>query len=423
MASRAPFYAELSDSQIIAVPESRTLSHVADALATLLWRYEGFRTAYSFAADGTPQQVVFSDGVMSVHTRDVDFTVAAESANAARDEFNSLPFTIPEFALRAAVITSDGIPRYVVLSAFRMAMDCYSMVAILEDFQTLLSGRSPGRIDSRSTTPTHPADRALDESTPESVQRSTNAVSFWEKEVARFPDDALPLSARRPANPRHQTFAMHSHAMRLASLQIARELSVTPASVVLAMAVSQLALRNGSNNFGLVLAASHRYDAESMQYAGPLVQGVPLALEVAADSSYELISRCHRASMFAALSGQCHPNDVDRMLHTSFDSTSLEAKLSCVMNINLPSPPDFAEDSSHSNVEEMKAMSATSRYEYVEGTPVENERFYLAAHGDETDFFVTARADTAVFTPPEIVEFLHNLERAVLNCLPQQTKF
>lgn len=49
---------------------------------------------------------------------------------------------------------------------------------------------------------------------------------------------------------------------------------------------------------------------------------------------------------------------------------------------------------------------------------MENERFYLAAHGDPADFHITLRADTAVLTSADIVQFLRGLERALLDCLP-----
>ncbi|MDM4719724.1 condensation domain-containing protein [Micromonospora sp. WMMA1363] len=417
--ARAPHYADLSGSYIVAVPGGCGISAVTNGLAAVLNRYETFRSKYSITADGVPQQMVFAEGHLRVEVRDVDAVDAKEAAATAEAEFNNLPFTLPELSLRTTVIASDGIPRFVVLCAFHMAMDCHGMVSVLDDFRSFLSGRSSDAVDSAPGKLTHPADRALEEQDAKGVQRSARGVRYWEKELAKFPDDPLPYAGRRPESPRYKTFAMHSSAVRVASLTLAQELGVSTSSVILAFAASLLAKRSGSQTCGIVLAASHRYDPESMRYAGTLVQGVPAALDVSEMSPHRLISRCHRTGMLAALAGHCHPDDLTQMLRDSYGAEAAETMLACVFNLNLSAVEGSVDqgDTRATRVEAERLLTG-SRYEYVGGTPVENERFYLDAHGDATDFFITLRADTAALTSAEIVEFLRNLERSLLDCLP-----
>jgi len=416
VATRAPYYADLGGSYVIAVPDGCDLTTVSGAIKGLLDRYETFRSRYSIAADETLRQTVVACGHLRVEVREADSADARSAASAARDEFNNLPFTLPELALRAAVIVADGVPRFVVLCSFHMAMDCHGMVAVLDDFRALLGGKA---IDSEPSEVSHPADRALAEQAPKGVQHSARGVQFWERELAKFPEDPLPYTGRGPESPRYQTFAMHSPAVRAASHELAEELGVSTSSVILAMAASLLGRRNGSGTCGIVLTASHRYDPESMRYPGTLVQGVPVALDVSEDAPAKLISRCHRGQMLAALAGHCHPDDLAGMLRERYGAEAAEARLACVINLNLPAAEGSA-DAGGARITRAEAerLAEQSRCEFLEGTPMENERFYLATHGDMTDFFVTLRADTAVFAPTEIVDFLWDLERSLIHCLP-----
>ena len=67
------------------------------------------------------------------------------------------------------------------------------------------------------------------------------------------------------------------------------------------------------------------------------------ALDVSGLSLRELISRCHRAGMLAALSAHCHPEELTTMLHERFGKEGAEARLACVVNLNLPGTVDTVE--------------------------------------------------------------------------------
>ena len=94
-------------------------------------------------------------------------------------------------------------------------------------------------------------------------------------------------------------------------------------------------------------------------------------------------------------------------------------KLACIVNVNLPAPANMTKrHRSGVTRADAERLLDESRYEFVEGTPVESEKFYLAAHGDATDFHITLRADTAVLASADIVQFLRDLEGSLLDCLP-----
>ncbi|WP_431926343.1 condensation domain-containing protein [Nonomuraea jabiensis] len=414
--ARAPYYADLSGSYCVPVPKGCGMGDVTNALAAVLGRYETFRSRYTITPEGAPQQLIVAAGHLLVDVRDVDAADAQQAAADAALEFNKLAFTLPELSLRATVIASAGVPRFVVLCTFHMAVDCHGVVAVLDDFQALLRGESLG---SEPEGTIHPVDRALEENSAQGAQRSARGVRYWKQELEKFPADPLAFTGRRPESPRYRTYAMHSPALRVTVLELAEELGVSASSVILAAAASLLALRSGSPTCGIVLAASHRYDPASLQYPGTLVQGVPTALDVSGLSLRELIARCHRASMLAALAGHCHPEELAEMLRASFGQEATEARLACVVNLNLPSITAATEHEGKRTIRaEAERLLTESRYEYAGGTSVEKERFYLAAHGDSTNFFITLRADTAVLSSAEIVDFLRDLERSLLDCLP-----
>ncbi|MEV5212481.1 condensation domain-containing protein [Micromonospora sp. NPDC053740] len=422
VASRAPHYADLGDSYTVVVPDMCDMNQVSSALAALLNRYETFRSRFQVSADGKPHQLILAEGHLRTEVRDVAADDARSAAGTVEAEFNSVPFTLPELSLRAAVISSDGVPKYVVLCAFHMAMDCHGMVSVLDDFRSFLSGHPVNAEESVPSHITHPLDRARMEGEANSARRSARGIQFWEQELAKFPDDPLPYIGHRPESPRYKMFSMRSAAVRAASLEIAAELGVSTASVIHAMAATLVAKRTGSQKCGFVMAASHRFDADSTSYAGTLVQGVPVAVDVADCKPQKIISQTHRAGMLAALAGYCDPHDLYDVLRKSYSPEETRARLACVVNLHLPDPAGATgQPTAGTGVTRAQAerLLTESRYDYVEGTTVENERFYLAAQGDSTDFFITLRADTAALTSTDIAGFLRELERALIGCLPQ----
>lgn len=423
VASRAPHYADLGSSYTVAVPDDCDMSAVSSALTELLNRYETFRSTFPISSDGKPYQLVLSAGTLRVDVRDVAAEDAGTAAHAVETEFNSIPFTLPEISLRAAVICSHGVPKFVVLCTFHMAMDCHGMEPVLDAFRSFLGGRTAdAEQPAAHAVMTHPVDRALAESGVDSARRSARGVRFWKQELARFPHDPLPYSGRRPEYPRYKMFAMRSTVVRVVSLQLAAELGVPTASVVHAMAATLIARMTGSRTCGLIMAASHRYDADAMLYPGTLVQGVPVAVDMTDGTPRELISRTHRAGMLAALTGHCDPDELVDALRTSYEPEELRARLACTVNLHLPAPGEGAEPVlpvAGVTRSEAERLLAESRFEYVAGTPVENERLHLAAQGDAEDFFITLRADTAVLTSAGIVDFLRDLEHSLVDCLPE----
>ncbi|MFD6887638.1 condensation domain-containing protein [Streptomyces sp. NPDC059957] len=422
VASRAPHYADLGDSYTVAIPDMCDMNQVSEALSALLSRYETFRSRFPVSADENTHQLIVAEGHLRAEVRDVPVEDAHSAAGTVEAEFNRVPFTLPELSLRAAVISSDGVPKYVVLCAFHMAMDCHGMVSVLDDFRSFMSGHpvnAEGEVPSRIT---HPVDRAQMEGEADSVRRSARGIRFWEQELVKFPDDPLPYIGHRPESPRYKTFSMRSAAVRAASLEIAAELGVSTASVIHAMAATLVAKRTGSQKFGFVMAASHRFDADSTSYAGTLVQGVPVAVDMADRTPQEIISRTHRAGMLAALAGYCDPHDLADVLRKSYGPEETRARLACVVNLHLPDPEGArGQPTAGTGVTRAQAerLLTESRYDYVEGTTVENERFYLASQSDSTYFFITLRADTAAITSADIAGFLRDLERALIDCLPQ----
>lgn len=418
--SRAPYFADLSGSYVVTVPETCGIDGVAGALTALLARYETLRTMFSVDPDGKPHQLVPARGRLRVEVRDVGPDLAEGEAETVRTEFDSLPFTLPEVGLRAAVISMGGVPSHVVLCVFHLAMDCGGMTSVLGDFRSLLEASDTVGVALPEARQAHPVDRLAEELSVSGVRRSARGIRFWEQELAKFPAEPL-LRTHRPDRPRYQTFGLRSAALQIASRHLAAELTVSTGSVVLATAASLLGLRTGHRTVGFVLMASHRYAADAMGYRGTLAQGVPVALDTLTGSPRHLMSAAHRTSMLAALSGHCDPDELAERLHERY-GPSARARLSCVANLHVAEAGDTEPRTRPKGSPSVRAWAESLRAEsqcaYVTGTSVESESFYLAIRGDAADFSLRLRADTAVFTAADCVRFLQDLERSVIDCLP-----
>lgn len=419
--SRAPHYSDLGSSYILAVPDMCDMDGVSRSITALLNRYEAFRSKFSISLDEKPYQLVLDEGYLRAEVRQVATADARAVAETVEAEFNRTPFTLPELSLRATIVASDATPSFVVLCAFHMAMDCHGMLPVLDDFRSFMSAHPAEVGGSVSDDMTHPVDRVRIEEEVDGARRSARGIRFWEQELAKFPKNPLP-TGRQPESPRYKAFALHSPAVQAAALGLAAELGVTTASVIHAMAAALVARRAESQACGFVMAASHRYDADAVSYAGTLVQGVPVAVDTADCTPHELIVRTHRAGILAALAGQCDPDNLSKALNNSYGPEETRAKLACVVNLSLPTS---AEPTAPLVAEtgltrpQAERLLPESRCEYVEGNPVENERFYLTSEGGPTDFFITLRADTAALASQDIVNFLRDLERSIIDCLPE----
>jgi hypothetical protein len=409
--ARAPHFADLSGSYVVELPAGCTLPEVADAIKGVLNRYETFRTRYTVDHDGVPHQVVLAEGQLRVEVRDVAQVNARATADEVEVEFNNLPFTLPELGLRAAVIVSDGRARFAVLCVFHLAMDCHGVPLVLDHFLAALGEQ--GACDAPESVGT-PVDQALAEQDDQGVRRSRQGVKFWSSEVAKFPAEPFPATGHRARTPRYHKFEMRSPAVCAAAAQLAEELRVTSASVVIAAASAVLAEMGGNSTCGVIMAASHRYDGGTALYPGTLVQGVPVAVEVSDLAPRDLITRCHRAQMLAALSGHCHFGHVLDMLRESYGADGAHARLAFVANLEISPAPDSAAQQ-RGPVPGVAHLLPESRFTFVGGTPVESEALYLTARGTAQDFIVAARADTAVLAPPDIVDFLRRLELFLVN--------
>ncbi|MEU6381171.1 condensation domain-containing protein [Streptomyces sp. NPDC046909] len=397
--SQAPELRHLNMSRTVAVPEGRDLETVLAGLATITARHEGLRTRFSVDETGTPCQTFARAGELPVQIVDAAGEDPEAVAGQTLARLESLPFTVAELSLRAAVVTYGGVPSYVVLTAFHMAVDHRGLAMVAEDLAAELDGSAPGTF-------THPLDRVAHEHSAEGRRASADSLRFWERELSRFPADMLPAPPAPPAEPRFQEVALRSRALHTAVRALAARYHVADAAVVLAFVAVLLAHRHGHRSCGFLLFSHNRFH-EAARASATVVQNAPLCLDVQDRPLRRLLADAHRRSAVAALAGQYDPDDLKAPPPDGPD-------LSCALNLNFPGHRPEPTDR---DIERVDALRAETRTIDRGGIDHDDMRFYLTAFHDSHHTELTLRADTSVLPAPEIHTFLRSLETAVITAL------
>jgi hypothetical protein len=405
--SQAPELRHLNMSRILAVPPGRDLDTVLAGLAALLSRHEGLRTRFSVDETGTPVQMFARRGELPVQVVEAGGDDPEAVAGRVLEGLEALPFTVSELSVRVAVVTSDGVPCHVVLTAFHLAVDHRGLAMVAEDLVTELAGARP------ALSFLHPLDRVAHEHSAEGRRGSADSLRFWARELDRFPADMLPGPAAPPGQPRFQEVALRSRALHTAVRALAARFGVADGAVLLAFVAVLLAHRYGHRSCGFLLFSHNRFH-DAARASATVVQNAPLCLDVRDRPLRRLLADAHRRSAVAALAGQYDPDDLAPLLaRAGADAPDL----SCALNLNFPGPRT---EPTPRDIERADALRAETRTLRRGGIDHDDMRFYLTAFHDTDHTEITLRADTTVLPDDEIHTFLRNLETAVVAALRRE---
>lgn len=419
VAAQAPSYAHFGAPFHVEIPLGCDLEGVLAALSAILRRHETLRTRYFVDEHAKPRQVIAEQGELQVEVRDCVAGGVSASLRHAEKDLTRLPFTIPELAVRVAVITADGVPVKVTLIVFHMAIDAWGMHRITGELRQYMQAFADGAELPAFEEISHPADRAEDEQSPAGQRRSRAGLKRWKRAIDTFPLVALPsLAAPEPV--RFKEHTLYSKALLIAAPVLAQQLGTNTGSVILAHAVRLLGKLSGNSRCGFLMFSHNRFLERDLQYSGTLVQSVPVGVDVEALSLAELVKSCHQSVLRSVMGCECDPDEVDALLKDYSAEKGYEPDLSCAFNLFFP---EFAQEGGDhargcAEVEaEARQLAHESRFGPVKEFEWDDMKFYLGAYIEEGDFILSLRADTALLPSSRIAEFLSALEGAVLDSL------
>lgn len=187
------------DSHIVVhcpLPDQVSLASVRAVVNHLLRRHEALRTVVDATAAPWPQQVVQAPAPLPVRevTTERDGTPGPAEVihELTVDDFD----LTREWPLRAAVVTTAGTPRRLVLVLHHMAFDDWSLDRFRQEFETMLGAVVAGRRANLAPVPQQPADLARHEAATPPAPAST---SYWRDAIAALPADAWAGRRHRPA--------------------------------------------------------------------------------------------------------------------------------------------------------------------------------------------------------------------------------
>lgn len=420
VAAQAPHYAHFGAPFRVDIPLGCDLEGVLSSLSAILRRHETLRTRYFVDEHGKPRQVIAGQGALDVEVRDCAAGEVAAATGQAEKELTRLPFTIPELAVRVAVITEEGVPAKITLIVFHMAIDAWGMHRITSELKQYLRALADGTDLPSLEEISHPADRAELEQSPAGRRRSQAGLKHWKRTLDTFPLVALPALAAAPEPVRFKEHTLYSKALLVAAPVLAKELGTNIGSVILAHAVRLLGKLSGNSRCGFLMFSHNRFLERDLNYSGTLVQSVPVGVDVEALSLGELVKSCHQSVLRAVTGCECDPDAVDLLLKEYPAEKGYEADLSCAFNLFFP---EFGQGSGEpvrgcAEAEAVaRQLAHESRFGPVREFEWDDMKFYLGAFIEEGDFILSLRADTALLPSSQIARFLGDLEGAVLDSL------
>jgi hypothetical protein len=252
------------------------------------------------------------------------------------------------------------------------------------------------------------------------VKRSEKAVAHWRQELAKFPSKALPSLRRTPESLRYMEHTMRSKAVAVAAIALSKEHRASVDSVILAFSAELLGRLSGNRRCGFLMFTHNRFEEGAENYSGTLVQNFPICVELDADTPGELIKRTHRAALLSALSSHGNPDDIVTVMPHGFAGIIPAADTSCAVNLFFPDLGTGSSDSGGKPAatrDEARRLMLETRFSLGIGLSGDDMNFYLSGIGDSDDFIVSLRADTAILSSEEIVQYLRDLERIMVESL------
>lgn len=238
------------------LPAGLTVAACRAMLTYLARRHEILRTTFELGPE--PAQRVHPAAPLPVTVATTERDGTAAPADVV-EELTGRPFDLAaEWPIRACLITSGGVPRHCVLVFNHLAVDVWTLGEIKRELRAQSAGAAARRPAALLPVRRQPADLARYEASADAAILASQAMAYWQDEVAGLPAD--PFAARRGARSeppaRHATLV--SPAMLGASRRLAGRHGVWPSLVHVAAYTAMMAAYTGQDSAAHLAFVSNR---------------------------------------------------------------------------------------------------------------------------------------------------------------------
>jgi hypothetical protein len=270
------------------VAPGATVDGFVAMLGTIMSRHPSLRTRIAIDADGTPHQVVASDGEARLAV--VDVAPADADAEAARvlERYERTIFDYPrEWPVRMAVVLADGVPAHLIIAYSHAAVDVYGLDALVADLAA--TGPDPGL---------PPLAQVARQRTPAAQRQNTMALRHAAKVLRAIPARRFGVSTD-PREPRWYQIGYHSPVSYPAVRAIAARTGVRTTPVLLAGFAVALCRITGTDVAATRLMVSNRFRPGFGTSVSPLAQSSVAAIEVAGRTFDDVVAAAWRTFTLA----------------------------------------------------------------------------------------------------------------------------
>ncbi|HEU5269475.1 MAG TPA: condensation domain-containing protein [Jatrophihabitans sp.] len=276
------------------------------ALHRLFQWHEPLRTTYHLR-DGVPVQRVHDDLEPPVE-RIKRLITSPRDADRTTTELLAIPFGMTGgLCWRGRLVSWRGAPMFLALSFSHLIMDVWSVQELHTQFRGLLANPDDPMISARLGS--SPRQLAGEQRSEAGIRRQQSAERYWQRVLAER-TVRLPAPPAGMERPRIQA-TLHSAQLAVQTTRAARELGVTPPSLLAALVAAGLGRQLAAPRVVLNLMSSNRFAPEQRYLVGTMNQLIPVS--VAVDEDFPLAEHIARLHWAGAKAYRYSCYDLDRV--------------------------------------------------------------------------------------------------------------
>ncbi|MEH0639617.1 condensation domain-containing protein [Streptomyces bottropensis] len=305
--------AEINLHTVLELPPGVSVEGVTRTLGVLMERHESLRTAYFVAPE--PYQHVRGTGEVpvAVHAAEGDPAACAHALGARLRAVRFDPAV--DWPLRAAVITADEMPAYLVLAVSHVAFDAAALALVQREWLSLLAGQ-----ELPEAAEVHPVDLAVIEASPRGRRRSADSLRYWESQLRSGPQamltlPAAPSSATSPSAPTSvRRLRIRSHSAAEALGVLAERTGTSRSKIVLTALCALTAHLAGQRRAVAVTISGNRRLPEVRNYVGTVAQDALLSVDTSGTTFDGLVNRVRESAELAYANSWFDAGELRKML-------------------------------------------------------------------------------------------------------------
>ncbi|MDR7301221.1 hypothetical protein [Haloactinomyces albus] len=385
-----------------------TEAEVADALRTLLQRFEGLRSTVVREGPSTRQRVHAEGTVrLAVHEAGAG-DAAVDAAAAVVEELAEEPFDVAaEWPLRAAVVTEGLAPRFLALVFSHLAVDAFALLPVTDHLVATVAVRHPDWPESRTGEPgRQPYEQAAAEA-GEGGQRMAERALRRIADVFRRMPAAPPPRGATPEGDRFRSLSHRSPALDLAVGAVSLRCGESVAAVLTAAMIAVDSAFEGSSTGYAQLITANRSRPELVNAVVPCSQPVPCCVDIGREPFTELVHRTASAALGAHRFGSYPPTGLVEIHRAVEEERGVRLDISPTLNYR---PRATSLPRREVTEEELSGMASLRRTSWTFDDPLWQASRYLSADVSEAGIHLLLQVDTAMRSPGWAEQWMEALE-------------